>query len=142
MKKAAIAIVMMVAAGPVVAQDGQGGMFSRIDLDGSGTLTVQELEAAGRAMAERSGRAPRMDPARVMERLDTDGNGVLDAQEWAVMAERVRERGGERPNPGEMVDQAFDRMDVDGNGVLSREEFREGAKKMRERREERRGAGE
>ncbi len=59
-------------------------MFKRLDADGDGRLTKQELPAG---MQQR------------WQRMDTDGDGFVDQDEQAVIIQRIQKfsRGGRRP---------------------------------------------
>ena len=81
--------------------------FSDADTDGDGFLSAEELSAQGE---ER--RAKRI--GRMIKRMDTDGDGKL----------AIAEMQGRR-DPAKM----FERLDADGNGTLSQAEFEEGAKR-------------
>lgn len=95
--RAALVIALTAASGAALARDGEGPMahFDRLDGDGDGRVTMEEMEAI---RMERFGAA------------DTDGDGQVSRDEFiAVATERAAERAGG----------AFDRLDVDGDGVLS-----------------------
>ncbi|RMD89249.1 MAG: EF-hand domain-containing protein [Alphaproteobacteria bacterium] len=81
-------------------------MFSRLDLDGNGTVTPKEMHAAHEKMrAEREKRRE----AEMFSRLDSDGDGKISESELVARGEK-----------------AFADLDDDGDGVLSREELRHG----------------
>lgn len=110
MKKTTLSILATViavgaGAGIVTAQEGprRGGpdgerpTFEQLDVDGSGEITTEDMEAL---------RANRF------AEIDTNGDGSVSAEEFAAHAEdRAAERAAEM----------FARLDADGDGMLSRD---------------------
>lgn len=102
---AATAIVagagMAVAQGPGMGKDmGRGGPkmdFATLDVDGSGEITVEDLEAK---RAER------------FAQFDTDGDGTVTQEEFIAHAQA---------QAGERAAEMFARLDADGDGTLSRD---------------------
>ncbi|MCI4646440.1 MAG: EF-hand domain-containing protein [Hyphomonadaceae bacterium] len=93
--------------------------FSAADSNGDGTISVEEFTAAAEAReAER--RAERH--ARMFERLDKDSDGTLSAAELTMP-----------------VDHMFERVDENGDGVITEAERDAVRERMRERWGERRG---
>lgn len=106
--------------------------FATLDTDGSGTLTVAELEAAH--------------AARFAE-MDTDANGAISLEELAAAQNKLSDRRAERmmskmdanedgvlqademkprgSNAGRMIDH----LDQDDDGEISAEEFEKAAGK-------------
>lgn len=75
----------------------QAERFARMDTDGDGRLTVDELHAGlQRERAE-----------RMHKWLDRDGDGFVSAEEFAAMQNK-----------------RFSRMDANGDGVIDKEEMR------------------
>ncbi|MBO0725225.1 MAG: EF-hand domain-containing protein [Blastocatellia bacterium] len=68
--------------------------FDKIDKNGDGSLTREELEAAARRQAGR------------FDQMDTNNDGRISRDEWKGPPKR------------------FDRLDVNGDGVLTKEEIR------------------
>jgi len=122
---------------------GDGAMqrpaFSELDLDGDGTLTLEEMQSArGARFAQAdtdgdgnlsrdellAGAAERMAIMidRQMERFDDNEDGMLSANEMDDMRPR-------RADPERM----FSRVDADGDGVVSEAEFDEIASTMMRR---------
>ena len=101
-------------------------LFEQIDLDASGTLTVQEMRAAAAArfnaldldgdgkvtMSERHSSRDNRLKIR-FDRADTDGSGTLDIGEMQEVAkQRARRR--------------LARLDMNGDGMLSLDELQKG----------------
>jgi Ca2+-binding EF-hand superfamily protein len=99
-KLAVAALAILAGMGVAQAQDRreEGPMsFESLDLDGSGEITVEDMDA--------------MRAARFAE-LDTDGDGSVSEAEFVAHAEaRAAERAAEM----------FARLDADGDGTLSRD---------------------
>jgi len=84
---------------------GGGGMIQRLDKDGDGKLSKDEVPER---MAER------------FDKLDKDGDGFITAEEMQAMQRRGRDgQGG--PQGGGMIK----RLDKDGDGKLSKDEVPE-----------------
>lgn len=76
--------------------------FERMDANGDGLLTEAELRAFGEERAERRA-------ARMLDRMDEDGDGAVSSAEFAALSERRAER-------------MFERADVNGDGAIDRDE--------------------
>lgn len=127
MKK--IMIGSMVAAGAALvaasawAGDGKdGGRWDRMDTNGDGEISADE-------MSEKS--------AAWLEAADADGNGAVSKEEMKAFHKAKREEHRAKRNPDKNNDgvvdrteylnaaqERFDKMDKDGNGVLSEDEQR------------------
>lgn len=125
---AAIAAVVM-SSGAVQAQNElrERPDFSTLDLDGDGSLTLEEMQAQGEARfaaADTNGdgglsieemtaagserQVERI--ARIMDRFDENEDGVLQQTEL--------------PGPGgDRAGRMFERVDADGDGAISQAEF-------------------
>ena len=136
------------AAMPATAQDGPGRgaeMFAQLDADGSGTLSLEELQAGpdrrfdaadangdgaltrDEMLAHAIGRAE-ASVDRFFAETDLDGDGAItQAERTEARDARIEERRGQ------MAERIFDRIDADGNGVISADEFAEAAERMGER---------
>ncbi len=144
-------MIPLALAAPAMAQDGRGfgpGMvFSELDLDGDGALTLQEMQGAAegrwaRADADDDGLVTRdeliaqaMAQAetridQMFERADTDGDGAISTAEIEAMREARRVARMER---------MFERVDADGDGNVTEAEFDAMVERMGERHGDRGG---
>ena len=82
-------------------------MFTKSDADGDGLLSPAELTAA---MEERAAKRIERRVARMIERHDTNGDGLLSAEEADHEEEMTR---------------MFSRMDADGDGAITAAEIKE-----------------
>ncbi len=96
-------VAILAGTGVAIAQDrgfgprGEGMTFESLDADGSGEITLEDLEAL---KAER------------FAEFDTNGDGSVTAEEFSAHAQaRAAERAAEM----------FARLDADGDGMLSRD---------------------
>lgn len=140
------AMIPLALATPALAQEGRGfgpGMvFSELDLDGDGALTLQEMQGAAegrfaRADADGDGLVTRDELLaqataqaearidRMLERADSDGDGAISAAEIDAMREARRVARMER---------MFERVDADGDGTVTEAEFEAMVARMGERR--------
>ncbi len=156
LKVTALALMIPAAlTAPAFAQDAGRDdrpqmVFTELDTDGNGSITLEELEGAGAARfaaADTNGdgalsrdeliaQAQTRTEARVdrmLERLDADADGQITLAE----AEAVHEgRGnGRGPSPERM----FERFDADSDGAVTQAEFDEALADMMDRRGERHG---
>ena len=83
-----------------------GDWFERLDLNGDGFVTQDEMKEAHAAMKERFEKGMHEHGAGMFDRLDSNKDGVVDQSELAAQAK-----------------QRFDRLDTDKNGSLSKEEL-------------------
>lgn len=58
-------------------------IFQRMDADGNGTVTVQEMDAARTALGMSH---PELSSEKVIEQADSDGDGKLTLSEWMASA--------------------------------------------------------
>jgi Ca2+-binding EF-hand superfamily protein len=115
---------------------GARASFETLDADGSGELTVAELQAASLARFEQADangdgflsadEITRKDNdraakrvARMIEKRDANGDGQLSLEEMQPSEDRLAKR--------------LARLDTDGNGAISQEEF-EAVKRHRQKR--------
>jgi calcium-dependent protein kinase len=89
--------------------------FSRLDLDKSGTVTIDELKEAIKTMdASQAASVQAM-----MSSLDVNGDGVISYEEWMMAAAQKRLDAKE-----ERLYQAFRQFDLDGDGHITAEEMK------------------
>ena len=164
MMKAGLLALMIPAAmsAPVFAQ--QAGsepprmIFEELDADGNGSVTLEEVQAAGagrfaRADADGDGAlsraeligqgqarvADRVD--RMLERLDADGDGQLTQAEMEEAREGRERRGGRFGRGGPSPERMFERLDADSDGAVTQAEFDEGVARLLEGMGRRHGNG-
>ncbi len=112
----------LMAAGAMAAEGGKGRGWDRMDVNGDGKLTAEE-------MSEKN--------AAFIEKADADGDGAVTKEEMKAFHQARRAEWREKRNPDKNDDgvvdrteyvnaaqERFDRMDKDGNGVLSEDEMR------------------
>ncbi|WP_413720642.1 EF-hand domain-containing protein [Silicimonas sp. MF1-12-2] len=94
-------LAITAGVGVAEAQDrgmrGEGMTFEALDADGSGEITLEDLEAL---------------KEQRFAQFDADGDGSVTAEEFRAHAQA---RAAER------ADEMFARLDADGDGVLSRD---------------------
>eukprot|EP00803_Ostreobium_quekettii_P009919 evm.model.scf_2513EXC.1 EVM.evm.TU.scf_2513EXC.1 scf_2513EXC:242-4351(+) len=92
-------------------------LFKAIDVDNSGTITVDELKNA----IQKWGHKIKMDEIqKIIEIADIDGNGVIDYNEFVAATMHLSKLEKE-----EVVQKAFLDFDKDGNGCITEDELRE-----------------
>lgn len=158
LKSGALALLIPATfAAPAFAQDAdrQGPprmIFEQLDADGNGSVTLEEMQAAGAnrfAAADADGDGAlsrdellaqgqervesRVD--RLLERADADGDGQLTQAEMEEVREgrRGHGRGGRGGRGGPNPERMFERLDADGDGAVTQAEFDEGVASLLER---------
>lgn len=103
LKILAASLAILAGTGVAIAQDrgfgprGEGMTFESLDADGSGEITLEDIEAL---------------KAQRFAEFDTDGDGAVTIDEFTAHAQsRAAERATEM----------FARLDADGDGTLSRD---------------------
>ena len=104
-----------------MASDGKGRSWERMDANGDGKVTAEEMSAKN---------------ARFIEMADADGDGAVTEEEAKAFREAKRAQMRAKHNPDKngdgVVDKTeyinaaqdrFDRLDKNGDGVLSEEEL-------------------
>ena len=97
--------ILAIGSTAVLAEGGPRGghgpqmNFERLDTNGDGMLTLEELQARGQSK---------------FAETDTNSDGFLDVEELAAAAERER---------AQMIERLLERKDTNGDGMLSIEEM-------------------
>ena len=105
-------------SGGISAEEAKGPLaknFDRIDKDGNGEITKNELAKARKKMRKPKG----ANPENYFTKLDTDGNGGISKEEA----------------DGRMLEK-FDTLDTDNSGEITMDELREAAEERKEKRKE------
>jgi len=91
-------------------------LFERIDADGDGLASVQELRQA-------------------FDSFDADGDGTIEAGEspLVIILGDADEDGAVTPAEFAAIDWARQSLDLDGDGALSRNEFRDARREIYDR---------
>ena len=141
LKVTALALMIPAAlAAPAYAQDGgregrPAMVFTELDTNGDGSVTLEELEGAGETrfatadtdgdgalsrdelIAQTQGRTEaRVD--RMLERADADEDGLL------TFAEAEEAREGRGRGRGRSPERMFERFDADSDGAVTQAEIR------------------
>ena len=92
-------------------------IFSRLDSDNNGVITMDELRDGLVKWGVKNGELETQ-VARMMRKMDMDGSGTIDLEEFmsATMSMCQFETEGN-------LMQAFKKIDMDGNGKITREEL-------------------
>lgn len=115
----------LIAAGALAAEGkGPGRGWDRLDVDGDGKLTAEE-------MSEKH--------AAFIAKADADGDGAVTEEEMKAFRDAKRAEMREKHDPDKNGDgvvdrteyvnaaqERFDRLDKDGDGVLSEDETKRG----------------
>ncbi len=115
-------------AATAIAGEGRGGKgFDRMDANGDGEISTEEIEA--RDDARKAHRA------QMMAEADANGDGSVSREEFDAFREAKRAERNPDKNGDGVVDRAefvakaeerFDKLDKNGDGVLSEDEQHRG----------------
>lgn len=92
-------------------------MFTRLDANGDGTVTIDELQAALEELDPREAGAI----GDIMKSLDVNGDGVISYHEWLMFI--VQKRLDQKE---ERLYQAFRQFDLNGDGHITAAELQQG----------------
>ncbi|KAK3750704.1 hypothetical protein QZH41_005744 [Actinostola sp. cb2023] len=99
--------------------------FSIFDVDGSGTITVDELEMVMKNLGEK---VDRKELEQMVNEVDEDGSGEIEFEEFCEMMSKKMQQEEEE---GSVLD-AFNEWDESGKGMIKVDEFKSMLKKLRE----------
>ena len=120
------AVVLLVGPGLGLAQRQADpeAMFERLDQDGDGVVTSDEVPDGQKEFFD-----------RIVSRVDQDQDGQLTREEFMAFREGAQSRQGRRQGGGRGFDpdRMFERMDTNGDGKITRDELPEQAPPMLER---------
>jgi calcium-dependent protein kinase len=113
MKKAALHVIAHQIGDDAIRE--LRDLFTSLDKDGNGTLTVQEMKDG----IEKSGLSNQtIDLKAILEDVDADGSGVIDYTEWIASTLNMKQYFQE-----DVLWAAFKVFDRDGNGKISKDEL-------------------
>uniref|UniRef100_A0A7S1TCK7 Calmodulin n=1 Tax=Compsopogon caeruleus TaxID=31354 RepID=A0A7S1TCK7_9RHOD len=92
-------------------------LFENIDEDGSGTITLKELQLA---LATSKLNLPELDAQELLNAYDVDGDGVINYSEFLTATSNLR-----LLTTAENIRDCFRRFDIDEDGSISVDEVRE-----------------
>jgi Ca2+-binding EF-hand superfamily protein len=114
-------------------------MFKKVDTDGNGGISQNELNAMAEEMTARSGQT--LDLSEAINTYDLDGDALLSQDEMGTMMMALKETMGPPPPPGsgtspeqataayqansgeEDSEDIFNSLDTNGDGVISQDEL-------------------
>mgnify|MGYP003663424176 CR=1 FL=1 len=105
----------------------KGGMFERLDTNGDGALTFEEMTAKSTErfskLDEDGNGTISIEEMTVrkkvfFDKLDTDGNGSMSMEEAKAFRHKMHENRKERHSA-----RLLELLDADGNGMVSSDEF-------------------
>lgn len=109
------------------------GFFSKLDKDGSGGISRQELADFQSIMAsETKPKDPAASLARMFDRVDTDSNGQVTPEELKAARELLAEQT-QRLSNSDLWARIFNSIDKDGDGKISQAELQASLQDMQAR---------
>jgi Ca2+-binding EF-hand superfamily protein len=108
---------------------GHESFFTKMDTDGNGKVTKEEMKAAFEARSkgpEGAGAPPKGAPSidDLFAKIDTNGDGAIDeAEDNAFRAKRDVERSSKQHQALEMMRELLSALDIDKDGSLSSTEI-------------------
>lgn len=97
-------------------------LFTSIDTDNSGTITIEEMR---NSLSSWGHRINEVELQSLMAIADVDGDGLIDYNEFVAATMQVSALEKE-----ELLEKAFRQIDTDGSGTISIEELGEALKKF------------
>lgn len=113
LKKTALMVVGACLSAEEIA--GMKRLFKTIDADGSGTITVKELQDAIKQWGHK---IPAEEVMAIMAAADVDGDGFIDYNEFVAATLNVNQLEKE-----DLIYKAFQEFDEDGSNSISTEEL-------------------
>ena len=101
--------------GPANAQQ----LFQKIDTDGDGRITKDEMKAS----APKGGSRPGPSIDSLFSQIDTDGDGGIDETENQAFLESAKSRRHGPPDAAGMARKMFEKADSNGDGKITKEEL-------------------
>jgi len=109
-------------------------MFNKLDTNGDGKVSKDELTSAISQISEKTGSSFNVDD--IFTKSDTDQDGEISKDEYMAAVKKMEANrakmqgmGGQQMNPQEM----FKKIDTNGDGSISKDEFKTFSAKMDEK---------
>lgn len=100
-----------------------GDRFDKMDSNGDGVLTADEMRGAKKKRGDDKGRKGKKDRAKPFERMDANDDGKISAAEFKAGMSAMAEKHDKDINP-ERAAKHFEKMDTDGDGYLTTDELK------------------
>ncbi|CAD7703849.1 unnamed protein product [Ostreobium quekettii] len=110
-----VALKLIASQMPEEETEGLRKMFKAMDTDGSGTLSVAELQEA---LTKKGASVEELELLTLVEKVDLDDNGEIDYEEF--MAANVQMQ---KLDSDQNIRMAFKHLDRDGNGYITPDEI-------------------